>query len=335
MRNKTITLVILLILLVPSSNAFAAQGLSSSVQFNQTVHLALYGGFGKISNKANTSGYPGVNSKWNQPRKVNGTNPHEGVDFNLVQYDKFILPYAGFILNLPSNSTSGKNATFVVMLDVNGNKIMDDNVWLRVRHTKTLSTITTNTWYGKGTAVGEIQDYYGDGNTTTKQDHLHFGVVYDSGTYEEYGPMQPYYNGTVEYNNGKHLDLISQVTPTNSGLSFTTYIKDETSSSPQLPNNIVIFHKKSTESNWKRYNVTTNTTNNYFVSWSTLGYSTGQFTNIQFIIRVGRFSGYNDLLTQWDYYNWGYYPAKFQRPDPDPDNSNSSPQPHYSTYVLQ
>jgi hypothetical protein len=264
-------------------------------------------------------------------QKRDGSNPHRGTDFNLKQGDEFILPFGGFVVE--SSTASGKNATFVVMLDVNGNQKNDDNVWLRVWHTKKKDNIAKNTYYAKGTAVGVVQDYNGDGSSNTKGDHLHFGVVFDSGTYEQYGPMYPYYLN-VAYNDGKHLDLISYVNPTTSGLSFTAYIMDETKTDPQAPNDIVIFHKKSTETKWKRYNVPVNSTHNYYVTWSSLGYSIGQFTNIQYIIRVGRYSNVSDSGTQWTYYNWGFYPAKYERPDPDPDVSNDSPQPAYETYIL-
>ena len=330
MRRIFILLFTLLFVLSSATNATAAQGLSSTISFNQTVHLLLYSGFGAVTNKSGTSGYPRINSKWNQPRS-SGSNPHQGTDFNLVQGDKFVLPYGGSIIY--TNSSSGQSATFVVMLDVNGNGLRDDSVWLRVRHTQKDSNISLNTHYPKGTVVATIQDYNGDGNTTTSGDHLHFGVVFDSGVYEQYGPMHQYYNG-VGFNNGKHLDLISYVTPNNTGLSFTAYVMDETNVNPQDPHEIKIFHKKSNETVWKRYNVSINSTTNYFVNWSTLGYSTGQSTNIQYIIRVGRFSGINDALTSWTHYNWGFNPAKFERPDPDPDVSSSNPQPAYSTYVL-
>ena len=43
------------------------------------------------------SGFVSVNSKWNQPRNVKGTNPHNGVDLYAREGTPVYAPYAGWI----------------------------------------------------------------------------------------------------------------------------------------------------------------------------------------------------------------------------------------------
>lgn len=328
MKKIVSSILLLIIFSLGAATVFATQYTSSNIRFNETKVSALLGSFGAINN---TTSYPGVNSKWNQPRH-SGTNPHQGTDFNLTYGQKFVLPYAGFIVQ--SNGLTGKDANFIVMLDVNGNKIKDDSVWLDVWHTQIDSNISLNTWYQKGTTIATVQQYLNSNGT--RSDHLHFGTVHDT-SYQIYGPMHTYY-WNVAYNSGRDLDIISYVSSggyQNSILTFNAYIKNNTNT--EAPNNIVIFHRKSGTTTWKRTSVPVNTTTPsaaYSINWTSSGYGYAAGDTIQYMIRLGRYSGYNDTATSWDYYNWAFYPAKYERPTPAPDSSTAAPQPSYATVTL-
>lgn len=86
-----------------------------------------------------TSGFVAVNSKWNQPRNVNGSNPHNGVDLQAALNTNVYAPYPGWATGI----TGAGPYDIQFLVDANKNGVQDDgDYYIRFYHLNYLITIS-------------------------------------------------------------------------------------------------------------------------------------------------------------------------------------------------
>ena len=162
-----------------------------------------------------TSGFVGVNSKWNQPR-ASGTNPHNGVDLQAALNTNVYAPYAGWATGI--NVTGNYDIKFLV--DANKNTVQDDgDYYIRFYH---MNARESNGYKTQGQLIGK------SGNQGGYPAHLHFGICSETGGLKWLRNEVNYrYLTSNNWASGQDLDIYSQVRWNDNKPSIIAYIRND------------------------------------------------------------------------------------------------------------
>lgn len=248
-----------------------------------------------------------VNSKYSQPRNVNGTNPHMGVDLASPYGTSVLALWNGWV-----TKADAANYELFIYLDLNNNGKKDDNAHVKYDHLSSV-LVSTGAKISKGQAIAKVGNEGG-----AYPSHLHFGVMKDTGTDgfpDVWVRNEPYYRTVSGWDSGRMLDFISLSGWSNNTASAYAYAHDEGGKESISSGDVVIFHRKKGTSTWT---ATTATKNGDLFSTNLTGkYTAG--TVVQWTMKANRTS----IKGAISYY-WGYFPPKFYQPSPDPNSTSST-----------
>ncbi|WP_139490226.1 M23 family metallopeptidase [Brevibacillus dissolubilis] len=242
-----------------------------------------------------------VTSKFNQPRNVNGTNPHNGTDLGAAYGTNVYAQWNGWV-------TSASPSAYEMFLyyDINGDGIKNDNVFVKYDH---LSSIVVSSG---AVTKGQLVARSGSENGVYPA-HLHFGLRRDTGTdgvSDVWIRNEPYYRHVTGWDNGKDLDFISYSTFNSNTASVYAYAHDSAGEESINSGDVVIFHRKQGTSAWT---ATTATKNGHQFTVNMTGrYPAG--TIIEWTARANR-SSVKGVISMY----WGFHPPKYYQPDYDPN----------------
>lgn len=244
-----------------------------------------------------TSGFVGVNSKWNQPRS-RGTNPHNGVDLQASLNTNVYAPYAGWATGI--NITGSHDVQFLV--DANKNKVKDDgDYYIHFYH---MNARELNGYKTQGQLIGK------SGNQGGVPAHLHFGIcAVDSGLRWLRNEVNYRYLSSSNWGSGQDLDIYSQVRWNNNTPSIIAYIRDDGAKKPM--SEVRMYYRTTSSGKWIDGGLMTKSGDTYTYNFN------GKFscgTTVYWMVRLTR-SGVSQAA---------FCPAKYFHPDSDP-NKPSQP----------
>ncbi|QTH40870.1 M23 family metallopeptidase [Cohnella sp. LGH] len=200
-------------------------------------------GAGTLNLATPITGYPDVNSQWNQPRLVDGSNPHQGVDLYATSGTRVNAICNGFVTY--QNDTTAYE--LALKCDVNGDGLNNDNLEIYYDHLDDVGFVGTSSTnlVTKGTQIAE------SGNEGGKVGaHLHYGTRTSRSGTMVWTRTEPYYRWTSNWNYGRDLDFISLVTWTNNVAKVVAYEVDSGVKSSLNSNSVTLYHRKDGTSNW-------------------------------------------------------------------------------------
>lgn len=288
-----VTSVLALSLLVPSA--------ASAIDYTQ-VFAGTTTGAGTI-NLGNPHGSIfTVTSKFNQPRNVNGTNPHRGTDLGSAYGEPVYASWNGWV-----TYTAIGSYDLIVYLDLNNDGLKNDNAYIKYDH---ISAI----YVSSGAAITKGQKIAAVGNEGgVYPAHLHFGVMKDAGTDgtpDYWVRNEPYYRTVASWDYGKMLDFISYSTYNSNTASVYAYAHDETGKQTVNAGDVTIFHRKAGTATWTA--ATATKSGDQFTYNFTGVYPAG--TSIQWMARANRSSIKATASMYWAFHN-----PKFAQPDYNPN----------------
>lgn len=246
-----------------------------------------------------TSGFALVNSKWNQPRNVKGSNPHNGVDLNALEGTKVYAPYAGWSTKI----AAAGNDDIEFLVDANKNGEKDDGDYkIRFYHMKSAES---NGYKNQGDLIG----YSGKQGTTAA--HLHYGICSTNGGLKWLRNEVNYrYLSSNNWASGQDLDIYSQVRWTNNKASLIAYVRDD--GTKRALKEVRIYYRTTPSGAWTDGGVMTKSGDTYTYDF------TGKFTSGTTVYWMARLT--RDGVTQA-----AFCPAKYYQPA---NNPNSASQPY-------
>jgi hypothetical protein len=243
-----------------------------------------------------------VTSKFNQPRNVNGTNPHRGTDLGSSYGTQVNSVWNGWVVYASSTAHEVE-----IYLDINGNGVQDDNTYVKYDHLSSIY-VSTGQWVTKGQKVAATGDEGG-----VYPAHLHFGVMRDGnadGRPDQWVRNEPYYRWSTYWDNGRMLDFTSLSTWSANKAAIYAYSHDETGKQPVDAGDVTIFHRKAGTSTWTATTATKNG-DQFYVDF-TGRYPAG--TTIEWMARAIRSS-----IKSYSSMYWAFHNPKFAQPDFDPN----------------
>ena len=291
--TATVASVIGLAVLAPS----AAMAIDYTIVFGNTGASA-----GSINlGNPHASNYT-VTSKFNQPRNVNGTNPHRGTDLGSSYGTQVNAVWNGWVVYASSTAHEVE-----IYLDINNNSVKDDNTFVKYDHLSQVS-VANGAWVTKGQKVGATGDEGG-----VYPAHLHFGTMKDGGTDgrpDLWLRNEPYYRANSYWDYGKMLDFISYSTFNSNTASIYAYSHDETGKQTVNAGDVTIFHRKAGTSAWTA--ATAVKSGDQFTYNFTGVYPAG--TSVQWMARANRSS-----IKETSSMYWAFMIPKFAQPDYNPN----------------
>lgn len=243
-----------------------------------------------------------VTSKYNQPRNVNGTNPHRGTDLGAPYGESIYASWNGWV-----TYTNIGSYDMIVYLDINNDGLKNDNAYIKYDH---ISAIHVS----NGAAITKGQRIASTGNEGgVYAAHTHFGVMKDSGadgTPDYWVRNEPYYRTVAAWDYGKELDFISYSTYNSNTGSVYAYAHDSGGAETLAATDVTFFHRKAGTATWTASTPTKN--GNQFTLNFTGKYPAG--TSIQWMVRAKRPSVVSTGKPYWAFHN-----PKFAQPDYDPN----------------
>lgn len=247
--------------------------------------------------------YRNVTSKFNQPRAVNGTNPHNGVDLSSSYGTRVYMLWNGWI-------TSARPSSYELdmYLDINNDGVKNDNAHVRYDHLASIQVssgyVTKGTWVASSGSEGGAYPA-----------HLHFGLRKDTGTdgvADVWIRNEPYYRSVTAWDAGRRLDFTSYSVWSSANVaSIYCYAADEVSQSESVSQgDVVIFHRQAGTSAWTATTATKN--GNQFTANLAGKYPAG--SSIHWMGRCNRTSK-KSVANPY----WAFMPPKFYQPDYDPN----------------
>ncbi len=254
------------------------------------------------------SGFVSVNSKWNQPRNVKGTNPHNGVDLYAREGTPVYAPYAGW--------TEGIWATgdydIQLLVDANNNKIKDDgDNYVRFYHMSSREKIG---YKAQGELIGR------SGNAGGVPDHLHFGICSLSGGLKWLRNEVNYRylaNENNEWNAGKDLDIYAYVSWDYGTASLDAYILDDCVKKDLAE--VRMFYRLTTSGEWIDGGIMQKSGDTYSYNFREI---LPRGTTVYWMVRLTR-SGISQRA---------FCPALYRRPAADP-NEPIEPYAYFTNVV--
>lgn len=257
-----------------------------------------------------------VTSKFNQPRNVNGTNPHRGTDLGSPYGTLVLAPWNGWATTVDPGAYE-----LVIYLDLNNDNLKNDNAHMKFDHLSSI-LVTAGAKITKGQSIAKVGDeggYYSP--------HLHFGMMKDLAT-DGYPDVwirnEPYYRNVAAWDNGKMLDFISFSTFNANTAAVYCYSHDETGKQTVAQGDVIIYHRKTGTSTWTAATATKSGDKFSF----NLGTKYSRGTSVQWMVRANRTS----IKGQTSYY-WAYHPPKFNQPSADP-NSTTYTYDYFTNTIL-
>ncbi len=255
-----------------------------------------------------------VTSKFNQPRNVNGTNPHRGTDLGSPFGTNVLAPWNGWVAISAPGSYE-----LVLRLDINNDGVKNDSVYMKFDH---LSAVLVGAGVAvtKGQTVGRVGNEGG-----VYASHLHFGLMKDidnNATADVWIRNEPYYRTVSGWDFGKMLDFIALSTFSSNKAQVTVYAKDETGKQDVAAADVVFYHRQVGSTWWNA--VTAVKSGDVFSFDVKAKYPTAG-TQVQWTVRAHRTSIKGKIS-----YTWAYMPPKFDQPDHSP---NTAPTNVFDYYV--
>lgn len=243
------------------------------------------------------STFAGVNSKWNQPRNVKGTNPHNGVDLQATEDTPVYAPWAGWTTNI----TGAGPYDVQLQVDANNNQIKDDgDYYVRFYH---LNSREAPGYKTQGQLIGK------SGIQGTNSPHLHFGICSIIGGLK-WLRNEVNYRYTTNWNSGRDLDIYALVQWNASGAntpSLIAYVRNDGAKEPL--SEVRMYYRTTTSGAWTDGGVMTKSGDTYSYNFN------GKFargTTVYWMVRLKR-SGVSLAV---------FCPAKFYQPDNNPNASS-------------
>lgn len=258
-----------------------------------------------------------VTSKFNQPRNVNGTNPHRGTDLGSAYGTNVLSPWNGWVALAAPGSYE-----LTLRLDINNDGIKNDSVYMKFDHLSAV-LVANNAVVTKGQTVGRVGDEGG-----VYAAHLHFGLMKDidnNATADVWIRNEPYYRTVTAWDFGKMLDFIALSTFSGNKAQVTVYSKDEVGKQDVAAADVVFYHRK-VGSTWWNANAATKVGDVFSFDLKTV-YTAG--TQVQWQVRAHRTSIKGKIS-----YTWAYMPPKFNQPDNSPNTAPSNVFDFYVNSVL-
>lgn len=244
-----------------------------------------------------TDVWPHINSAWNQPRSVVGSNPHQGTDLNMSVSTP--------VFSVVPGSVSEKGNDWILVK--HGLK----NLYVVYKHINPESDLTKGSPVYNNTKLGTIQ------NITAP--HLHFGMTTNTTlTYSNliwaanYAPFSHVTSGN--WYNGRGLDFLKSHYITNGHvLNIWAYASDDANAYIQ-PQKVWLYHRKSGNTTWQgplSMNKASSTGNEhrYYYNFGGLGYVNND--KVEWLV-----VGYRSGMTS---NNWAFYPGYYATPNQSPD----------------
>lgn len=251
-----------------------------------------------IENSSGSQIWPTVTSKWSEPRNVDGTSPHVGVDLS-ISTSKIIVAVAdGTLKNL-------KDSLNTVSLET------ASGVYCHYEHMVVATTTYPDGTYAEGDRIGT------GGSVGAAAEHLHFGAY----SKNEIAGRKAYrtetlYRDTASWNYGRNLDVFSQAKFLSSKIAQITVVFSGTGNThTEVPSAVTLFYRTAGSSNWIQGGAMQRigTTFDYKFDFQNV-VPTG--TNIQWMARITRNLGIT--------YPYAWAPAKYYRPDTNPNSTSNA-----------
>lgn len=280
-------------------------------------YTVVFGGLGTGAGTTNlgnphTSLYT-VTSKYNQPRNVNGTNPHRGTDLGSAYGTNVQSPWNGWVALAAPGSYE-----LTLRLDINNDGVKNDSVYVKFDHLSSV-LVANGAAVTKGQTVGRVGNEGG-----VYAAHLHFGLMKDvdnNATADVWIRNEPYYRTVSGWDFGKMLDFVAFSTFSSNKAQVTVYSKDETGKQDVAAADVVFYHRKVGSSWWNAK--TAVKSGDVFSFDLSTAYPAG--TQVQWMVRAHRTSIKGKIS-----YTWAYMPPKFNQPDNSP---NTAPANVFDYYV--
>jgi murein DD-endopeptidase MepM/ murein hydrolase activator NlpD len=300
---------------------------------NQDVFKGLY----SPARSGSFEVWPGVTSKWNQPRDVSSTTPHQGVDLNMAKGTPVYPIWPGWIVYqsgrqpgstslYPAGATSS-TWELVMVLDWNNNGVNDDAVYVKYDHLEHVGYVTSSTTrVGVATQIATSGD---EGGAYLNSPHLHFGIIwpYSSSTRNgEWTSMNHhyYFAEAAAWNYGYDLDFISDAYRTSGNVVWVNaYVGSNTYRYRVSPSDVHVLHRRSGTSTWTATQMAQVDSFNFNLNLNNLGYATG--TALHWLVRVRR----GAMTTTYESHKSAYWPPRFAHPLDDP-NASPAAYPYYT-----
>lgn len=252
-----------------------------------------------------TSGFVGVNSKWNQPRST-GTNPHNGVDLQASLNTSVYAPYAGWATGI--NVTGSYDVQLLV--DANKNKVKDDgDYYIRFYH---MNAREADGYKAQGQLIGK------SGNQGGVPAHLHFGICSINGGLKWLRNEVNYrYLSSKNWTSGQDLDIYSQVQWNNNTASIIAYIRDD--GAKKSLSEVRMYYRTTPSGAWTDGGTMTKSGDTYSYDFGSL-FPSG--TTVYWMARLTR-SGVSQTA---------FCPAKYYQPTSNP-NSTSYPYGYWTNTI--
>lgn len=304
---------VLLFLTLVANIAWASNGLAYSwtISFSGAGPLAGTYQFGTP-----IAAYPSVTSKWNQPRAVTGTNPHQGVDLTAALNTRVDAVCNGTVTEHPGAYE------LILLCDTNGNGQADDDLRVKYDHLNKVDVVPDGTYVSKGTYIALSGD---EGGVYKNSPHLHFGAKANRGDGNiVWVRNEPYYRwNTSKWNAGNDLDFISLARWNGGNTAVVkSYARDENGYHGINYGDVVIFHRRPGDSLWSSENMS-KSGDDFSFNLGTI-YQSG--TPVQWMVRSTR----TDLSTS--YYRVGFFIPKYAQPNENP-NAVSYKYDYYSCTI--
>ena len=317
MLKKCIIFILILILTIANSVNVFAYTYDSYEKFYYTG--SFYGSwylYSPFRDGSNNQLYPGVTSKYNNPRSLT-SSPHGGVDFTASVGTNVYPLAAGQVIYVNSSIDPDFGKYVVVRYDVNQDGYLD-SVYGRHAHLNVINVSQNQSVYAS-TLLGQ------SGSSGTTAAHLHVDMRTNNnsnnGVYRSI-PFREYYSNRSNWNYGRDLDWASQHSV--SGRTFYVYCYGKTDGSANItPSEVKLWVRIAGSSNsWTGYSMTNGGSYRYNVTVPTTDFPSG--TQVEYF-----FSGKRGDVSESSYCPYGLYPAKLKAPPIPPSTSYS-----YDKYTL-
>lgn len=297
---------------------------------NQDVFKDLY----SPARSGGAETFPGVTSKWNQPRDVASTTPHQGVDLAMAKHTPVYPVYDGWIVYQSGRNASGTALypagtttaawELVMVLDWNNNGVNDDAVYVKYDHLERVGFVGNNVKVSPATQIATSGDENGD---YVNAPHLHFGLIYPySSTTRngEWTSMNHHYAYTSSWNYGFDMDFIADAYIANNFVTATTYVGSGGARYRVNASDVHLLHRRVGTSTWTASLMAQADSFTFQKDLNTLGYAPG--TQIQWMVRSRRTA----MTNSYEAHESAYWPPKFAHPVDDP-NASPAAYPSYTT----
>jgi hypothetical protein len=241
--------------------------------------------------------WPHINSAWNQPRNVVGTNPHEGTDLSMAANTPVYSVFEGTVV---------QRGTDWLLI-----KRTNQNVYMVYKHINPLKykgdTINTTT------RIATIQDI--------SQDHLHIGLTTNNTL--DYNSLiwaannRPFNHVNIDnWYYGRGADFLKRHSISSGHVLNIYAFASDDANSYVTPLKVVLWHRPNGTTTWSGpVMMNAGSSYRYYYDFGNLGYYNNQ--KVDFLV-----VGYRDGYFPSGESNWAFYPGYYASPAEKPDSNS-------------